>query len=250
MFRKTIRSILKNYGYDIVKTVGRDNYDDLEDEFKLLFEQCRPYTLTSIERMYSLYQSIGYILKNNVEGDFAECGAWRGGSAMLMAFILNKYQIRDRKIYIYDTFEGMPAPSEFDLNLKGETAASLLESEKEDKENSIWCLASIEDVQHNLQLTGFPKENIEFIKGKVEITIPEHVPDHISLLRLDTDWYESTKHELLHLYPRLSREGVLIIDDYGHWQGARKATDEYFSNEEKKVLLHRIDYTGRIAVKL
>ena len=94
--------------------------------------------------------------------------------------------------------------------------------------------------------TGYPAERLHFVEGKVEDTIPEQAPERIALLRLDTDWYESTRHELEHLYPRLSPGGVLIIDDYGHWEGARQAVDEYFKGE---VYLHRIDYTGRLAIK-
>ena len=81
----------------------------------------------------------------------------------------------------------------------------------------------------------------------MKIQIPKYLPGEIALLRLDTDWYKSTQHELIHLYPLLVGSGVLIIDDYGHWQGAKKAVDEYFS--DKKILLNRIDYTGRISIK-
>ena len=91
---------------------------------------------------------------------------------------------------------------------------------------------------------GSGPERIHFVEGKVEDTIPAHAPERIALLRLDTDWYESTRHELEHLYPRLSRGGVLIIDDYGHWQGARQAVDEYFGDAHA-ALLNRIDYTAR-----
>jgi hypothetical protein len=111
-----------------------------------------------------------------------------------------------------------------------------------------WCYASIEDVRQNILSTGYPEEKIYLVKGKVEHTIPKILPEKLSLLRLDTDWYESTKHELIHLCPQLSPEGILIIDDYGHWQGARKAVDEYFAEQNRKIYLHRIDYTGRIAV--
>jgi hypothetical protein len=97
--------------------------------------------------------------------------------------------------------------------------------------------------------TGYPPEKVHFVKGMVEDTIPEQSPDGIALLRLDTDWYQSTKLELLHLYPRLANQGVLIIDDYGHWQGARRAVDEFISELRDPILLHRIDYTGRIAIK-
>jgi O-methyltransferase len=80
--------------------------------------------------------------------------------------------------------------------------------------------------------------------------LPEFAPECISLLRLDTDWYESTRHELIHLFSRISKGGVIIIDDYGHWKGAREAVDEYIRENNIKILLNRIDYTGRIGVKI
>ena len=98
--------------------------------------------------------------------------------------------------------------------------------------------------------TGYDEGMVHLVKGRVEETIPQHAPDSIALLRLDTDWYESTKHELERLFPRLSKHGILIIDDYGHWQGARRAVDEYFAGNKIPILLSRADYTGRVAVKL
>lgn len=93
---------------------------------------------------------------------------------------------------------------------------------------------------------------IKFIilKGKVEDTIPNVLPDTISLLRLDTDWYESTKHELTYLYPKLTKKGILLIDDYGYWQGSKKAVDEYIEEEKLSIFLNRIDLSGRLAVKI
>ena len=104
-------------------------------------------------------------------------------------------------------------------------------------------------VKKNMASTDYPEENIIYIKGKIEETLPGYIPRKISILRLDTDWYESTKHELEHLYPILSPGGVLIIDDYGHFAGARKAVDEYFSGLEKPPYMPRIDYSGRIIIK-
>jgi len=104
-------------------------------------------------------------------------------------------------------------------------------------------------VRRNMLGTRYPEKKIHLIKGKVEDTVPQHAPEKIALLRLDTDWYESTKHELVHLYPRLVPNGVLIIDDYGHWQGAREAVDEYFAGQKFKPLLNRLDYTGRLVIK-
>jgi O-methyltransferase len=120
----------------------------------------------------------------------------------------------------------------------------------DDKESSVWCLATINDVEQNMKATSYVPSNIIYVKGKVENTIPTLSPDKvIALLRLDTDWYESTKHELIHLYPELTKGGVLIIDDYGHWDGCRKAVDEYFNNTDSSILLNRVDYTGRIGIK-
>jgi hypothetical protein len=100
-----------------------------------------------------------------------------------------------------------------------------------------------------MAMTNYPQDKLNYVVGKVEDTIPETLPRKIALLRLDTDWYESTLHELNHLYPLLTEGGVLIIDDYGHWQGAKKAVDEYIEKNKLKILLNRIDYTGRIAIK-
>jgi predicted O-methyltransferase YrrM len=107
----------------------------------------------------------------------------------------------------------------------------------------------MEDVAEALRTTGYDQRRVHLIKGKVEDTVPGAAPETIALLRLDTDWYESTRHELEHLFPRLSPGGVIIIDDYGHWQGARRATDEYLQQNRIRLLLNRIDYTARIGVK-
>lgn len=149
-----------------------------------------------------------------------------------------------RHLHLYDTFEGMSDPSAHDLRATDSAPAATLLGASE----KVWCRATIEDVAANMASTDYPFENIHLCKGMVEDTLPEKAPDEIAMLRLDTDWYESTRHELETLYPRLSVGGVLIIDDYGYWAGARKAVDEYFS--DKPILLNRIDKTGRIAIKL
>ena len=170
---------------------------------------------------------------------------------MMIARILKERNVKNRDIYLYDTFEGMSAPSSDDIDYSGNDAKKLLKDEIENKVNApIWCYATEEDVLANISATKISLEQVHLIKGKVEDTIPHRSPkSNISLLRLDTDWYASTKHELIHLYPVLSAKGVLIIDDYGHWQGCRKAVDEYFSESGNRKLLHRIDYTGRILIK-
>jgi O-methyltransferase len=247
MIKKVILGLVEKMGYTVSKKSLTGITNDIkEQEFWDIYSLCKPYTMTSLERMYALYQGMKYILENNIAGDIVECGVYRGGSSMMVAKMLQNRKIINRQVFLYDTFEGMPAPSQNDLDFRGETASELLET---DEKNLIRCYADLPDVKANMKLTEFPKSNIHYIKGKVEETIPSTMPKQIAVLRLDTDWYESTYHELVHLYPKLSVNGVLIIDDYGHWEGCRKAVDQYFSEQNISLLLNRIDYTGRIAVK-
>jgi O-methyltransferase len=111
------------------------------------------------------------------------------------------------------------------------------------------AVASLQEVRSNMASTGIATERVHYVSGPVEETIPRSVPERIALLRLDTDWYESTRHELEHLWDRLEPGGVLIVDDYGHWAGAREAVDEFFAAREDAPLLSRVDYTGRMGVK-
>jgi hypothetical protein len=152
-----------------------------------------------------------------------------------------------RQLYLYDTFDGMSEPTKADVSYDDQNAENLLNKHK--KDNPVWAYSTLETVEQTMSLSGYPKSQIHYIKGKVEDTIPSSLPGKIALLRLDTDWYESTKHELIHLFPKLIRGGVLIIDDYGFWKGARKAVEEYFAENNIQILLNRLDDTARIAIK-
>ena len=223
---------------------------DLEPEFIELYELCREQTMTSIERMYALYTATRYVIENRIPGDFVECGVWRGGSVMLIAHTLLRLESTDRRLWLYDTFDGMPPPSVEDVQeMSGRPASEMLAEREKSADDPFWGVASRAVVEANLLRTGYPIDRVRFIEGDVQTTIPSHAPDQIALLRLDTDWYASTRHELRHLYPRLATGGVIIIDDYGYWRGARKATDEFLASLPVRPLLHRIDYTGRICVK-
>lgn len=244
--------VLAKFGLRLTKLERNDQvqYPDLTDnEFWHLYALCKPFTMTSVDRMFGLYTSVRYVLEKNIPGDFVECGVWRGGSSLMMAKMLSDRNITDRKIFLYDTFEGMPPPSKKDRSFDGADAQKQLDENANNKEESVWCLADLNDVRKNLSLSNLSTEQILYVQGKVEDTIPQNVPENIALLRLDTDWYESTKHELTHLYPILKKDGVLIIDDYGHWEGCRKAVDEYFAGKKNYLLFHRLDYTGRMATK-
>ncbi len=247
MIINLLRKWLQKYGYTLV---GKDNIpaDILQDEqFLKYYKAVRPCTMTSVERLYSLLLALRYISANNISGDFVECGVWKGGSSMLMALHLREITNQDTKIFMYDTFAGMPPPGKFDTDASGKQASDLLETAE--KTQDIWAISTLDEVEQNLRSTGLPASQIKYVVGKVEDTIPQTMPEKISLLRLDTDWYESTQHELQHLYPRLVNGGVLIIDDYGFWKGSRKAVDEYFASLGILPLLQRIDDTGRMFVK-
>ena len=224
---------------------------DLEPEFLKLYDECREETMTSLERMYALYNAVRHLAATKVPGDLVECGVWRGGSVMLMAKTLTQLAETDRNLWLYDTFEGMTPPSVHDVQeMSGRTAGEILGEREATEADPFWGVAPRTLVEANLARTGYPMDRIRFIEGDVRVTIPSQMPQRIALLRLDTDWYESTRHELEQLYPRVVEGGVLIVDDYGYWRGARKATDEFFATLKKRPLLSRIDFTGRIAVKL
>lgn len=221
---------------------------DMEEGFKEIYFQCKPYTMTSVERLYSVYKSAEYIAINKIPGDFVECGVWKGGCAMAAALTFKKFGDTQRKIYLYDTYEGMSKPTAKDVKYTG-TRADKQWKESQLASGNAWCYSSLDEVKKNIALTKYPENNFIFVKGKVEDTIPKVSPENICILRLDTDWYESTKHGLVHLFPKLSQGGVLLLDDYGHWKGAKEATDEYIKEYNVPILLDRVDYTGRSGIR-
>lgn len=211
-----------------------------------IIKAVRPYSMTNNEKLFGLIQATRYVARNHIDGDIVECGVWRGGSMQAVARTLLEVGDPGRELYLFDTFAGMSEPTELDVRRDGRSAADLLQAHK--KSSWVWAIASLDDVQAGFAQVPYPEDKLHYVVGKVEDTIPRELPARISILRLDTDWYESTKHELEHAYPRLSPGGILIIDDYGHWAGSRQATDEYVATLDEPLLLHRLGQ-GRIAVK-
>ena len=203
--------------------------------------------MTSTERMYGLHMAVRHVVASRIEGDFVECGVWQGGSSMMMAGTLRQMQER-RKLWLYDTFSGMTEPTEQDRDFGGTEAMGKWRG-KRTADGSDWCRAGPDRVQANMARTGYSQDDIRYVVGPVEQTLLDALPDKVAILRLDTDWYDSTRIEMETLYPRLSVGGILIVDDYGHWQGARQAADEYFQARPDAPFLARMDYTGRIAVR-
>lgn len=250
IIKTTIRSLIQRFGFDIVRHQQKDVYPpDFSEQTIGICDIVKPYTMTSPERVNALIGAVHYVVKNKIDGAMVECGVWKGGSIMAMALTLTNLGDESRELYLYDTFSGMSAPSDVDVSSDGAKADDTFSQTKISEDSSNLYFSSLDEVKENVFTTGYPKGKIHFIKGKVEDTIPTKIPNEIALLRLDTDWYESTKHEMTHLFPLLKQNGVLVIDDYGHWEGARKAIDEYISDNNIRILLNRIDYTGRIAIK-
>lgn len=205
-------------------------------------------TMTSPERILALCRAVDHLAKHDIEGDIVECGVWRGGSMAATAKTLIKHQRMTPQLWLYDTFEGMSEPDSRDVDFMGQEASELLAKQQRDDETSIWCYSPMEYVRQTMLATDYPESKIQLVPGKVEDTLPVTLPEKISLLRLDTDWYESTRCEMEYLFPRVVDGGILIVDDYGHWEGCRRAVDEYLEQNNVRLFLHRIDYTGRLAV--
>jgi len=254
MIKKAIKSLFKKLGFDIVDIVKYPEkqsslHADFEKRHIEIIERVSPYTITASEKIYTLIESVRYILRNDIKGDFLECGVYKGGSMMTIALTLIAEGVTDRELYLFDTFEGMPKPDERDINLWGIPSLEKFNEKKISDVSSTWVNASLASVKQAMSLTGYPMERIHYVKGLVENTLPEEAPKKIALLRLDTDWYKSTIHELTHLYPHLSPKGIVIVDDYGHHKGAKEAVDEYFQKKEMMPFLHRINYSARLIIK-
>jgi O-methyltransferase len=220
MIRKLMRSFVSKFGYDLVKPDKRLVVNGLPADFEKAtvdtYIRVKPYTMTTPERIASLCNAVNYLVKNKIEGDFVECGVWRGGSTMAAIDTLLKAGDKSREIYLYDTFEGMSEPTEIDKVFTGTTADELMTSTEKEDPTSVWCYSALEEVQQNVQTLKYPEKKVHYVKGKVEDTIPGTLPGSIALLRLDTDFYESTAHELQYLYPLLVPDGVIMVTGKAH----------------------------------
>jgi len=232
----------------------------LGKEDREILEKSADWTMCSGLQKQFMLDATRYVIESGIHGDIVECGVWRGGMMQIAARTLIDFHRKPAnesvelpKIWLYDTYAGMPAPdSPLDRDLyRGEHASHKLDREplvSEDGGATIWCKADLDDVTQGMQETDYPVNRIEYVVGRVEDTIPSQVPQTISILRVDTDWYSSTLHILNHLYERVSPGGVLIFDDYDSWEGARTAVDEFHAKRKQNFLLIRLD-KGRVMVK-
>jgi O-methyltransferase len=250
LVKASVRRALRAVGYQLTPVAPPWPRDFRQAEIDL-YREVAPFTMTTPEAILALVEGVRHIVAAGVRGAVVECGVWRGGSMMAVAKTLAELGETDVDLYLFDTFEGMTGPTPEDVHWTGRTAADMLADEPMNERSTLWAHARLDEVRATMELASYPLSRIHFVKGPVEDTIPAHAPDRVALLRLDTDWYASTKHELVHLYPRLvPGAGILIVDDYGCWRGARQATDEYFQTHRPAPLLVRIDEGGvRLGVK-
>jgi O-methyltransferase len=236
-------------GYKIERLLPPENaphYLQLDSNYAEIIKAVEPFTMTPYEKIGAMIDAARYVAHAKIPGAIVECGVWRGGSMMVAALALreaNDY----RDLYLFDTYAGMTAPTDQDIDYRGIPAAARYVESMTAAGHNDWCYASLDDVRRNLASTGYPEDKCHFVQGSVLDTLPSENPSEIAILRLDTDWYESTLHELKHLYPKLSHGGVLIIDDYGYWRGCRKAVEEFFARG--RPFLCRLDETGRLGIK-
>jgi O-methyltransferase len=223
--------------------VDRTHYPDMRESFFWdVFEKWKPYTCLSVERFYNIFKSIEYIAHSGIPGDIIECGVFLGGSIVGAAQFAKHFGIEDRRFYMFDTFEGFPI-STIETDISG--AAQDLSSLK------IFNNSFRHIVERNIEISSISKAQFTLVQGKVEETLKrDRDIQEVAYLRLDTDYFASTLVELEILYPKLSQGGVFIIDDYGHFEGARAAVDSFFQRLDRQPLLQRIDYTGRCGVRI
>lgn len=248
---KRVKKRIKRHLFGIPRS---ESTAEATDEHLKIMDICSKYTMTARSRQWALIQSIQWIANENIEGDIVECGVWKGGNLILCGLMLKTLNL-NRLIWGYDTFAGMSEPSEHDYKIyDNKLGDSSLVRDKWLATRKAQGITSWNYEAKDKVASSFSKEvgtgNLKLISGKVEDTlaVESNLPEKVSILRLDTDFYESTKVELEVLFPRLEKGGVLIIDDYGCYAGAKKAIDEFFE-EYGYVWLHRVDYSCRLYIK-
>ncbi|WP_181357544.1 TylF/MycF/NovP-related O-methyltransferase [Stenomitos frigidus] len=221
-----------------------------ETVMQTVLQKVRPYSMVPDSGIEFLIRSVQSLFDQQIEGDFVECGVWKGGCAAAIKLAeLALQPDSQRLLHLFDSYEGLPPVQPID----GPMAAGWQQAV-----DSPWyfdnCAASLEVVQQNFAQLGLLDARVQFYKGWFETTVPEFVKRYpetkIAILRLDGDWYESTKVCLENLYPLVSEKGIIIIDDYYAWDGCAVAVHEYLG---KHGLNHRIrsipDFSSAYIIK-
>ena len=224
MLSRIVNKVFEPFGYQLIKKTSKlkfpieINKEEREFISEILFpiykkENLLPLSMVSVERLWAAISATKYLVENDIDGDMVECGVWRGGCSIAIAKTLKKLG-SSKKVYLYDTFAGMTSPTTFDRNALTKDLAIKKFRKMQNENHNKWCYASLEDVKNSFMQYNLLDKAV-FVKGDVNNTLNDsnNLPKNISLLRLDTDWYESTKKELEILYPLLQYKGILMVDD-------------------------------------
>lgn len=248
-----LNKILRQYNLRVtIQNLKKSNHlKELSKKEKQNVKKILNLTMVSNDNLIFLVSAINYVKKNKIKGDYVETGIWRGGLSILSYLTFKNKTSEKMKFFLFDTFEGMPKPSKYDKKINKNLSQVFDKWKKKTKTLEGWNFSSINEVQNNIiKFCGKKSlDNFKFIKGKVENTlkIKKNLPKKICLLRLDTDFYNSTKSELDNLFKLVSKGGIIIFDDYSNWLGSKKAIDEFLKN--KKYLLCKIDKNSRFIIK-
>lgn len=216
--------------YEIVRRRRVRREDPIEGR------KCSPdaESMIGLYRMNNLHEAIKTIVRERIPGDVIEAGVWRGGAAIFMRAALWAYGDETRTVWVADSFEGLPKPSE---NIAVDAGYDL--------SGVVDLAVSVEEVRENFLRYGWLDERVRFLKGWFKDTLPSAPIGSISLLRADGDLYESTMDILNALYEKVSPGGYVVIDDYGAWPPCRTAVDEFRAKHGITEPMVTIDWTGR-----
>lgn len=255
MVKKLIKAALLPLGYEIRKLEGPAEAQPtpFEASFQQAAERVRPYTMLSQARLYSLFRQAVYCEENGITGAFVECGVWKGGAVALMAMANLTYGKTRRDIHLFDAFDNICEP---DQAVDGERAVAETQkwAKKGNANGRLVPLDGFYDqfggagtLEGNRELlennVGYEAVRLHFHKGWFQDTLPADAKDidKIAILRIDGDWYASTKVCLDFLFEKVVRGGFIIIDDYGAYEGCRKAVDEFFAARNLHLFMNQID---------
>lgn len=266
--KRILKNMATTLGYEVrypvrkrppapTETEGSNWGFDLEQEALEAIEQVKDHTMLSLPRLVTLYQQAAFCEEFEIGGSFVECGTWRGGSVGIMALANLRRGRARRHIHLFDSFESIPEPDEAVDGERAVREARECGGGAEGRLVPLPIYGSIgtPDLAVNRELLeetiGYNSSFLHYHKGWFQDTVPSDAKQvgDIAILRLDGDWYASTKVCLDHLYDQVVSGGFVIIDDYGCYEGCKKATDEFMRQQQVRAFLHHIDATGRYWVK-
>jgi O-methyltransferase len=217
-----------------------------EDEIKRSVALVASYTMVNFERLATLWEQVRYLDRFRIAGALVECGVWRGGAVGMMALAhLHDLTAPSRELHLFDSFQGLPEPQR---DADGPAAVKLAEGASNGSLRPIGHFAASQEASREMleQVVRYPAELLHYHAGWFQNIVPRDAPTlgQIALLRLDGDFYQSTRVCLENLYSHVAKGGLVVIDDYGDWQGCRRAVDEFLATQAQPILLNRIDYLG------